>query len=1002
MQSYEFVQWAFSNLGPSTDGGMKRTFLLLISLLTGVLFTSSSLHQVNPKETWAQSILDTLTLERKIAQLIMIEGYSNRDEKYRTELKALIDRYQPGGLMFLQGGPVRQARLTNEVQEIVDIPMLVAQDAEWGLAMRLDSVRALPWPLTVGAATDDSLAYRMGAEIAHQCKRVGVHINFGPVADVNVNPNNPIIGNRSFGESPEHVATLAVLYAQGQQDHGVMACAKHFPGHGDTDQDSHKTLPTVAHDRDELDQVDLRPFQALFDAGIGSVMAAHLNVPALDNSGTPTSLSELVLSELLRKELDFQGLIFTDALNMKGVSARYGTGDLEVKALLAGVDVLLMPGDVPKVISSVAQAVKEGTLSEEELEEKVRRVLEAKYDYGLNDYQPVTLERIYPEVNRVEGQLLEREIFESAVTVLLNDREVLPLKDLSEVKPAYVALGEGAHESFSKRLNSYLEMPSFEIKADATDQEIRTLLEQLKVYDPIVVGVHKNTSKFWSSPKVASGDQQIFQAIAREHQTILDLFVNPYALVNFGQALMADALIVSYQNTPVTQDVSAQIIFGAQKAEGTLPVSPSKAFELGLGVPLGALGRLRYGMPEQEGIDARQLGRVGWIMQEAIDDGAAPGGQILIAKNGRIVYDEQFGYQTYGKKVPVDQSTMYDLASITKIAATVPAVMHLYERNKLDIDGELGDYLEGAKGTNKEDLHFREVLAHQARLKPWIPFYRETLVEEGQRRPELFSDTRSETYPWQVAADVYLRYDYPDSVYRRIYESELLSKSEYRYSDLGYYLIKKIVEDGLDQNLDTWVKESIYKPLGATSLGYRPLTFAESDRIAPTSDDQTFRGQLLRGYVHDPGAALTDGVNGHAGVFGSATDVAKLMQMFLNKGEYGGHRFFKSTTLDLFTSCQFCEDDNRRGIGFDKPKPDGDGGPTCNCVSLLSFGHTGFTGTLAWADPDQQVIYIFLSNRVHPDETNQKLISMDVRTDIQEQIYQSLYTYPETLDFYEN
>ena len=975
---------------------------MVLTLTIGGALTSSTIPKHRDRDLWVSSVLDTLSLERKIAQLIMIEGYSNRDDAYRQDLRARIQKYQPGGLMFLQGGPVRQAAMTNELQAIADLPMLIAQDAEWGLAMRLDSVAPLPWPLTVGAVQRDSLAYEMGAEIARQCRRLGVHINFGPVADVNVNPSNPIIGNRSFGESPERVARLATLYAQGQQNNGVMACGKHFPGHGDTDKDSHKTLPTVTHNRDELNKVDLAPFKALLNAGVGSVMAAHLNVPALDSSGTPTSLSWPVLTKLLRKELGFEGIIFTDALNMKGVSDQYVTGALEVKALQAGADVLLMPGEIDQVIHAVTKAVKEGRLSEKAIEEKVRRVLRAKYDCGLHRYEPVSVEQLYTDVNGIGARLLYREIMAGAITVLLNDRSILPIRELTDFNPAYLCLERGACGSFHERLNSYFEMPGFRLSEEATEQDKEVLLEQLKQYDPIIVGVHKMTDKFWLSPQVDAAARDFFRQVARSHKTVLDIFANPYALKDFGEALMADALIVSYQNTEVAHDLSAQIIFGAHQAAGRLPVSATTAFPVQHGIKTASLDRLKYGIPEQEGIDAQQLERVDSIIQEAIGEGATPGAQILIAKNGRVIYDRQFGYQTYAKRRPVDERTVYDLASITKIAASVPAIMRLYEWGRIDIDGELGTYLEEARGTNKEHIRLREMLAHQAQLKPWIPFYRETLIAEGQRKPKWFSDVPGDQFPWQVAEDLYLRYDYPDSVYQRIYESELLPRKKYRYSDLGYYLLKKVIEDQMGQAIDQWVQDSLLAPLGASTMGYHPLTRLGSGRIAPTTDDQIFRGQLLRGYVHDPGAALTNGVNGHAGMFGSATDLAKMMQMYLQMGSYGGRHYFDSTTVALFTSCPFCESDNRRGIGFDKPEPDGDGGPTCNCVSLLSFGHTGFTGTLAWADPEEEIIYVFLSNRVNPDELNRKLIEMHVRTNIQEIIYESLNTYPQNHEDHEN
>ena len=973
---------------------MKNTLFVICFL--SVLSAPVLAQKTNPTVSegdWVASILDTMSLERKVAQLIMIDAYSNRDQKYESELLELVHKYQPGGLMFLQGGPVRQARFTNRLQTQVNLPMLIAQDAEWGLAMRLDSVAPLPWPLTVGAVRSDSLAYQMGAEIARQCKRVGVHINFGPVADVNVNPNNPIIGNRSFGESPTNVAAKSVMYAKGMQDQGVLACAKHFPGHGDTDQDSHKTLPTVGHSKTELEQVDLVPFQSLFDADIASVMAAHLNIPALDDSGTPSSLSKKVITDYLRNKMNYDGLVFTDALNMKGVSEKYPTGELEVKALLAGVDVLLMPADVEVVIKAILKAIKSKKFSEAEINVRVERILKAKYYAGISEYAPVSEDNIYAEVNAKSNALLFRKIAEQSITLLLNDSSILPIKKLESIKPAYLALESESHDPFYKQLNRYKEMPKFALRADMTEEEKKLLLNQLAKYDPIIVGVHKSNANPWKSYKVSSESKAFFERVAREHQTVLDIFANPYSLKDFGEALMADALLISYQNSEAHQELSAQIIFGAHPAAGRLPVSPSAAFPLNMGMETSSLDRLQYGVPEEVGMDERQLSRIDYLVQEAIEKGATPGAQVLIAKNGKVVFNKNYGHQTYDRKVVIDESSMYDLASVTKITASVPGIMRVYEEQKLDLDNTLGSYLEESKGTNKEDLTIRRILAHQAQLKSWIPFYKNTLLENGQRKPHWYSEEASEEYPWQVANDLYLRYDYQDSIYEQIYSSELLTKSEYRYSDLGYYLLKKILDQQLNQAIDQWVLDSLFAPLGAETMGYRPLERIKEERIVPSTNDQYFRFQEIKGYVHDPGAAMTNQVNGHAGVFGSANDLAKVMQMYLQKGSYGGQQYFQSQTIEEFTSCQYCEDDNRRGIGFDKPKPDGDGGPTCNCVSLLSFGHTGFTGTLAWADPDEEIVYIFLSNRTFPEEDNRKLIQMDVRTNIQEIIYESLNSY---------
>ena len=981
----------------------KLTILLLVTACITAAF--AAIHPSSEKDSsfvaaedapspsdWVEEQLSGMTLEQKVAQLIMIEAYSNRGPEHKAEISSIIEKYGIGGIMFKQGGPVVQAQLTNHFQSISTVPMLIALDAEWGLSMRLDSTFSFPWMMTQGAVTNDSTTYAFGAELAAHCRRIGVNVNFAPDADVNSNPNNPIINTRSFGENREVVARKSIMYMKGMQDNGVLACAKHFPGHGDTDKDSHKTLPTILKTKEEMDSIELYPFRALIDSGVGSVMIAHLNIPAYGTTNTrASSLTKSVVTDLLQEQMNFDGLIFTDGLNMKAVSQHYGPGQLEVEALRAGNDVLLLPADVEATINAVVLAVNKGLLTVERIERSVRKVLKAKYELGLHNWKPVSLDGIYEDLNTVRSEKIYRDIIRQAQTVIKN-KDVLPIKKLDETVVMNIRFEEGESDDYAEMLNRYTKVTSMRIHDQSTPAEIEAILKRAEEADILILSVHKSNASPWKSYKLSERTVQILNQLANRQTTVLNLFANPYALRSYKGFRNHDAIVLSYQNSRWSQDYATQVIFGAIEPRGVLPVSIDSEFSAGTTLGWAGLDRLKYGIPEDENIDHSVLAGIDAIAQQAVDEGATPGCQVLVAKNGNVIYNKAFGYHTYQKKNPVHTGDLYDLASITKVAASVPALMVMYEDGFLNLDRELGDYFPQTVGTNKEKLIIREMLAHQARLYPWIPFYRDFLKEQNQWQPEwIYSDPKRESK--EVANRVYMKEEVSDSILNRILSSDLLANKQYRYSDLGYYLLQSIIESYFQTSLDSVAYQKFYAPLGATTLGYRPLKRFPPERITPTENDLIFRKQLIHGYVHDQGAAMLGGVAGHAGLFSNSNDLAKLMQMYMQYGYYGGEQFIDSSVVAEFTRCQFCESDNRRGIGFDKPVVNGRGGPTCNCVSLVSFGHSGFTGTLAWVDPEQEIVYIFLSNRIHPDAENRKLISTDVRTRIQEVIYNSLNSY---------
>lgn len=933
-----------------------------------------------------------MSKEEKIGQLIMAAAYSNRDSKHVDEIEDYIRKYHIGGLIFFQGGPVRQALMTNRFQENTEIPLLIAMDCEWGLGMRLDSVPSYPYQMMLGAIQNDQLIYDMGNAVADNLQRLGVHISFSPVADVNNNPNNPVINFRSFGEDKINVSKKAYAYMSGLQDKRIIAIGKHFPGHGNTSSDSHKELPQLHQSLEELDSTELYPFRQLIGQGLTGIMTAHLAVSAFDSSGTlPASLSENIVRKLLIDQMKFEGLIITDALNMGGAQIENSKpGELEIQALLAGNDILLMPKDIPKTIKAIKKAVKKGILKQEKIDASCRKILMAKYWAGLNKIEPVKIESLVNDLNQTKYEILKRKLIASSISMVQNERGLIPLQRIDTLTIASISIGNKGDSLFQEYLSKYTKVNHFHLNNVFSEYEFNSIKKELDSVNLVIIAVDETSQYASKNYGVAEETIHYIRELSKEKTVILDLFANPYSLGLWKDSLNADAILISYDDVDPIRELSAQLIFGAIPAIGSLPVSVSERFPAGTGKISFAKTRLKYGFPEEEGFDPKKLAKVDSIALDAIAQGATPGCQILIARNGNVVYEKSFGYHTYENMQEVKINDLYDLASITKIAASLPCIMELAEDKKIDMDKTFGEYIPSLKRSNKAKISMKKALAHHGQLQPWIPFYLNTL-EDGKPKNTLYKKQPEPGFTTRVAERLYILDSYRDSIFLQIVESELRKKEEYKYSDLSYYLFQRIIEKETGMSLKKYVEQEFYAPLGMDYLGYLPLDRYDKSEIVPTELDILFRQQLVQGYVHDPGAAMEGGVAGHAGLFSNANDLAKLMQMYLNGGEYGGHRFFKASTLDIFNSTPYLKNDNRKAIGFDKPEMDfTKDGPTFQGISAESFGHTGFTGTMAWADPNKQIVYIFLSNRVCPDANNIKLIQMNVRTKIQEAVYRAL------------
>ena len=739
-------------------------------------FSKRGLTFRDPETNWVDSVMQTLSLEQRIAQLMVVRVPLNMDDKQTRAFSETMNGYGVGGVCFFVGSADRQVSQTKRLQRDAKVPLLVCIDGEWGLGMRLKDMYSFPKNDRFGhlSPDQDSIVYRMGQEIGRQCREMGIHVNFAPVVDINSNPKNPVIGVRSFGVDRERVSQLGIMYALGQQSQGVLATAKHFPGHGDTETDSHLELPVINHSRAYIDTIDTYPFRRLIEAGVGGVMVAHLQVNALDPE-RPSSLSPAVVDGLLRREMGFNGLIVTDGLDMKGVTNTYGDGRGELAALLAGNDILLLPPDVPKGIEMIKQAATYNDSIRELVDYHCRRVLGAKF------------------------------------------RHVVPY------------------------LKNNIHVPA--------EKDYLTTCNDI----------------------------------------VSDLNIN---------------------------------------------IDP----------------------------------RIDSLVQHAIDAHATPGCQIAVMHKGRLVLNRAYGQLTYDSgSAEVTTSTLYDVASLTKVCATTLAVMKLIDQGKISLGDRLSRYLPYLKDTDKERITIKEALSHCAGLKAYDALWQQTTNR--------------------------------DSILLLIAQSSLNADKSYCYSDFGFMLLADMVERVSGLSLDTYVSRYFYQPMGLQNTLFNPMKTGDGAEgyiraeIAPTEQDSSRQEHLgfIWGSVHDPNAYAMGGVSGHAGLFSTAAEVARLMQMLLNGGELDGRRYLNRKTIETFTSRHFEKQGNRRALGFDKqlfaPSPNGQ---VCPEATQASYGHTGFTGTMVWVDPEYDLVYVFLSNRVHPSASTNKLAQMNTRTEIQSLIYNDI------------
>ena len=971
---------------------MKRSLVLLLLCSCSFQLIAQKSSTLNADQ-WVDSVFKTLSKDEKITQLFVIRSSappaagSPIATFYDKEVEQAIRKYNIGAICLFQGGPQQHAQRINKFQQLSRTPLLVTIDGEWGLGMRMDSVRSLPRPMMLGAIQDASIVYRYGKVVGEQCKRIGIQVNYAPVMDVNNNPDNPVINDRSFGEDKYKVASLGIQYMKGMEDAGVMSCAKHFPGHGDVAVDSHFDLPLINKTKAQLDSLELYPFQQAITAGIPSVMVAHLQVNAIDNTANkPSSISYNNVTKLLRNEMGFKGLTFTDALEMQGVKKYYPDGEASAQALIAGNDMLCLPGDIPSSLKKIKEAIKKKKLSWDDIDAHVKRVLYAKYQYGLANWSPINSYRLTQELN-TNIESTTRLVAENALTLLRNsDAAIFPLVKGKRI--AYVGVGINKDNAFAHQLREDYDAHVYYFDYKQSSDRAAKLLQYLKdQYDVVVIGVHNYSRRPANNFGISLSAQQFIQQLHIQHRTVTLVFGNPYAIKNYCNAKV---LVACYEDDAITQNTAADLLYGRLTAKGKLPVTVCETLQYGSGI---IARRLLNAAPATDlGFQEEKLIVIDSIVNDAIVKQAIPGGVVLVAKDGKIVYEKAFGFLTYDSAEAVYPETIYDLASVTKIMATTVSVMKLYDEGKLDLQKTLGDYLPWVKGSNKDTLKLWDIILHQAGLKAWIPFYKETVDTLLANIPlySYYSYRSDSMHKVRVADNIYLRSDWRDTMYNRILLSELGPQGKYVYSDNDFIFLGKIVEAISGMPLEKYVKKEFYDKLNMSSTGFKPRDRFPLNYIAPTEEELGFRQQLIHGDVHDPGAAMFGGIAGHAGLFSNAYDLSVLAEVLLNGGQMNGHRFFKKETIDYFTAYH---SDSRRGLGFDKPEKDNatrrEAYPALS-ASPETFGHTGFTGTCIWMDPTKHLTFIMLSNRVHNNGDANRFLRMNVRGKIFETIYKAL------------
>ena len=951
---------------------------------------------------WVDSVYATLSDRERVAQLFIPVVDPKDGDASRAVIRNLVQRNGVGGLLFSAGTLAQHSDMIAYAQSVAKVPLLITLDGEWGLSMRIEGTPRFPYNIGLGAIRNDSLLRDYGREVARECRAAGIQVDFAPVLDVNTNPSNPVIGYRSFGEDPARVAAAGCAYSLGMEESGVMSVAKHFPGHGDTSVDSHKALPTVDHDRARLDSIDIAPFASYIRFGMSGVMVGHLAVPALDSTMTPASLSRPVVTGLLRDSLGFQGLIFTDALAMKGAHSRENNC---IRALRAGADVLLSSSSPATDIDAVLRAVADRSISMSDIESRCRRILAYKWVLDIDTaFAAPDTAALASIINSPEADALDRRLSAAMITVVRNDARLLPVRDLDTTSIAIVNIGDRSHNTFSDYCLKYAYADLYSSTGGTfSNHELNEILS----HDIVIIGLYSDHT--WA--------REVMAQFAAAKNAVPLFFMNPYKMAKFRSSISGiPTLAIAYDNTRYLQEYAAQGLFGGIPVDGRLPVNLPGVAPLGAGVELPKT-RLGFATPVMCGMSDSLGIRIDSIIAVGLKEKAFPGCQVLVAKDGDVVWDRSYGHLSAASGIPVSSASVYDLASVSKATGTLPGIMKAFDMGLFTLDDPASEFIPGLRGTDKVDITVRDLLYHESGVAAALSMNDIMMDPDsytGQlmtRRPDsqhsiriqkklyghsrarirrdITAPHRSDRFPIEAAQGIFVGQETFDTIMNRIYQSKLRPNKHYNYSCLNFALLVDMEQRLTGIAHDRFVRDSIFAPLGAYRTGYRPRSFSKVSDIAPTEKDPFVRKQTIHGYVHDEMAAMSGGVQGNAGLFSNAEDLAKLCQMWLNGGSYGGRQILSGETVKLFTTSK--SPTCRRGLGFDKPDTDKpDSSPTAAEASPATYGHLGFTGTCFWVDPDNRLIYIFLCNRVNPTRDNPAFSSLNIRPALLSAIYRSL------------
>ena len=944
---------------------------VLFFLLLSVLIVPS--HAQDLRAHWVDSVFKTLSPEAKIGQLFMVPLSSYVNEAEIERLTSLVKSNGIGGVYITAGGPLSHSRLLNQLQKVSKVPLLAGVSAEWGLGQTLDSTMGFQKPLVASALKSDSLMLSWTHEISKQMKMLGFHINFAPNGDDEMFAGDYL---RYFGNDDITMARRVVNFTTAMQSDSIFCVAKHLPRklNANSGRDS-----SFVFNLTQIDSAGLYVFRQLIENGVKGIHTSYLHFSIQNEKEiVPAGLSQVFISDILKKKLNFSGLVFTDVARFENTGGKVRAGEAELLAFETGNDVLIAPGNINAAIKKISKRIRKNKTLDQQLETTVKKILASKFDAGLYRLQRINTDNLFRKLHSPASYLIKRQLAESSVTVVRNENNLIPIRSLEHESFVSLSIGKAAENDFTHYLRKYAAFKALSIK-EAKD----TIDLYIKPSAIVMVGIF---------PYATDLENQLrpwLERLSSRHRVIVSHFGNPMMLDSYKNA---GSLIAAYTDQDGAPDIVPQIIFGGLPGVGVLPVSlpyfkrsaDSKSND-----------RFSYSVPEAAGLDSHTLEKIKVIMKDAINIGATPGCHVLIARDGKVVYEQSAGWLTYENKIPVSDETIYDLASVTKVSATLQAVVFMQERGLIDINKKASVYLPELKESNKKDFLLKDILTHQAGLWPFLPFWTQTM-RDSTFLQEFYSTLESEDYPFPVADSLYASRSMKDSLWQwiikaRVREKPLRTPYDYRYSDMGFYILQHLAEKMLNKPMQEFLEQNLYGPLGAFTTGYLPRQRFSAQRIAPTENDKLFRKKLLTGYVHDQGAAMHGGIAGHAGLFSTANDLAKLGQLWLNKGHYGGRRYYKPETMELFTSKQF--EDSRRGLGWDKPTQSDWNGPTTVYASPQTFGHTGFTGTCIWVDPEFNLVYVFLSNRVHPDMTNNKLLNANIRSRIQEVIYQAMFNY---------